>query len=162
MERFAAALLIPTKLAWIMSPISVLLNWVPLISAMDRVSIHIAGVAIIAAGIVFTSLSQFAMGNSWRVGIDPKHRTALVTSGPFRWVRNPIYDGLLVFAAGNVFLIPTWLSLSCLAMLVICIEVQVRAVEEPYLVREHGEAYLRWAANSGRFIPYIGRFSRHS
>jgi protein-S-isoprenylcysteine O-methyltransferase Ste14 len=33
----------------------------------------------------------------------------------------------------------------------------VRQVEEPYLVRTHGEAYRSWAAGVGRFLPGIGR-----
>lgn len=158
MELLSAALIIPTKLALMMSPVSILLGRMSLIPAMDHLAVHVSGVMIAIGGIVLTSLSQFAMGNSWRVGIDYRQRTALVTTGPFRWVRNPIYDGLLIFAGGNVLIIPTWLSLTSFVMLVVWIEVQVRLVEEPYLLREHGETYRGWAAHSGRFLPFIGRF----
>jgi protein-S-isoprenylcysteine O-methyltransferase Ste14 len=37
------------------------------------------------------------------------------------------------------------------------VELQVRAVEEPYLRLVHGEAYAIYAANTGRFVPGIGR-----
>jgi protein-S-isoprenylcysteine O-methyltransferase Ste14 len=162
MALLAATLIVPTKIAWLMSPVSILLGWLSMIPAMDRIVFHLAGVAIAASGILMTSLSQFAMGDSWRMGIDSQRRTSLVTTGPFRWVRNPIYDGVLVFAAGNALIIPTWLSMTCLAMLVVSLEVQVRAVEEPHLLREHGEPYRRWAARSGRFIPYVGRLTPYS
>ncbi len=33
----------------------------------------------------------------------------------------------------------------------------VRVVEEPHLLRLHGEAYRRWAAATGRFLPGLGR-----
>ncbi len=39
----------------------------------------------------------------------------------------------------------------------IALEIQVRLVEEPYLQRVHGEAYRRYAARTGRFMPWIGR-----
>jgi protein-S-isoprenylcysteine O-methyltransferase Ste14 len=39
-------------------------------------------------------------------------------------------------------------------------QVQVRAVEEPYLSLAHGEAYARYAARVGRFLPGVGRIPR--
>lgn len=41
-------------------------------------------------------------------------------------------------------------------MLLAAIEVQVRAVEEPYLVRTHGTTYVRYAERVGRFLPQLG------
>ncbi len=38
-------------------------------------------------------------------------------------------------------------------------QVQVRAIEEPYLVRTHGAAYTGYAARTGRFLPGIGRLT---
>ena len=38
------------------------------------------------------------------------------------------------------------------------LELQVRAVEEPYLLRTHGDAYRAYAARVGRFLPGVGRF----
>jgi protein-S-isoprenylcysteine O-methyltransferase Ste14 len=39
----------------------------------------------------------------------------------------------------------------------ISIQIQVRLVEEPSLLRVHGEDYRRYAARTGRFVPGIGR-----
>jgi protein-S-isoprenylcysteine O-methyltransferase Ste14 len=157
MERVSAALIAPTKVAWLMAPVSVLLGWMSFIRMLDSPAVHVIGVVVAIAGIIMTSVSQFAMGNSWRVGIDSANRTPLITVGPFRWVRNPIYDGLLIFAAATVLIIPTWLAVISFILLIACIEVQVRCVEEPHLLREHGKAYRSWAAHTGRFIPFVGR-----
>ncbi|MGC4763322.1 hypothetical protein ACLQ20_10755 [Micromonospora sp. DT46] len=43
------------------------------------------------------------------------------------------------------------------AVLVASVQVQVRAVEEPYLIRTHGATYLMYAARTGRFWPGLGR-----
>ena len=157
MARFAALLIGAAKVAWLMAPVSILLGWLSLISAMDNRELHIAGIAAAVFGMIVTVYGQFAMGDSWRVGIDSTQRTALVTDGPFRWVRNPIYDGLLIFAAGIVLIIPTWLALISFGMLIVSIEVQVRCVEEPYMLGMHGQSYRSWAARTGRFIPFVGR-----
>jgi protein-S-isoprenylcysteine O-methyltransferase Ste14 len=100
------------------------------------------------------------MGSSWRVGVDPSERTALRTDGPFRWVRNPIFSWMILTAAGLALLVPNTASLAGLAALVFGIELQVRLVEEPYLLRTHGEAYASWASLTGRFFPGIGRLPR--
>jgi protein-S-isoprenylcysteine O-methyltransferase Ste14 len=57
-------------------------------------------------------------------------------------------------------MVPNTVSLAGLVVTIAAIELQVRAVEEPYLLRVHGDAYARYAAAVGRFLPGIGRL-RH-
>jgi protein-S-isoprenylcysteine O-methyltransferase Ste14 len=97
------------------------------------------------------------MGDSWRIGLDPDERTALVRSGVYRLVRNPIYAGMVLFAVGQVVARPNALVVAAAAVMVVGVEIQVRAVEEPYLVHTHGGAYRTWAASTGRFVPMLGR-----
>jgi protein-S-isoprenylcysteine O-methyltransferase Ste14 len=42
------------------------------------------------------------------------------------------------------------------ALLVLTIELQVRVVEEPYLLTVHGDAYRDYLAGVGRFVPGVG------
>ena len=53
------------------------------------------GFALMLVGILSTLWAQLAMGDSWRSGVDVGERTRLVTSGPFAWVRNPIFTSML-------------------------------------------------------------------
>lgn len=119
-----------------------------------------AGLVLVAAGTAGTLWAQIAMGASWRIGVDPAERTALVTHGPFRWVRNPIFTAMLVGLAGLVLLVPGPLAALAFAATLAGVEIQVRAAEEPYLLRTHGAAYLRWASRTGRFLPGVGRLAR--
>jgi protein-S-isoprenylcysteine O-methyltransferase Ste14 len=64
---------------------------------------------------------------------------------------------MTVASAGLVLLAPNALSLASFAVLLLALEVQVRAVEEPYLLEMHGDAYRRYAAATGRFVPGVGR-----
>lgn len=116
-----------------------------------------AGAVACGAGTLFLLWSQGAMGTSWRIGVDDREVTGLVTGGPFAWVRNPIFSGMLFSAAGFVLLLPNRVAVAAYAMLVVAIELQVRFVEEPYLERVHGETYRRYRARVGRFFPGIGR-----
>jgi protein-S-isoprenylcysteine O-methyltransferase Ste14 len=120
-------------------------------------TLHAIGAILTAVGIGGTLWAQLAMGDSWRVGVDPDARTDLVARGPFRWVRNPIYSWMTLASAGLVLVSPNALAAASLLALLIALEIQVRAVEEPYLERTHGDAYRRYAASTGRFLPGIGR-----
>lgn len=121
----------------------------------DR-ALDAAAVAALAVGAALLWWAQGAMGASWRIGVDEAERTALVTHGPFAWVRNPIFTGLIVSGAGLVLALPTTTSVLTLAALIAAVELQVRAVEEPYLLRAQA-GYRAYAARVGRFVPGVGK-----
>ena len=64
------------------------------------------GVALCIFGILFSSYAQFAMGEQWRIGVDPDEKTKLVTKGIYGKIRNPIYTGCIVFGTGLLILSP--------------------------------------------------------
>jgi protein-S-isoprenylcysteine O-methyltransferase Ste14 len=96
------------------------------------------------------------MGDAWRIGVREDERTQLVAEGAFAVVRNPIFSCMLVTAAGLVVLMPNWLSVASFAALLVAVELQVRFVEEPYLLRTHGQRYRDYASRVGRFVPGLG------
>ena len=109
------------------------------------------------AGTILTVAAQFAMGRAWRVGVDASERTELVAHGLFGLARNPIYSGMLLACAGLTLLSFTWAGCIAYGSLVLGLELQVRSVEEPYLLRVHGMRYQAYAARVGRFVPGVGR-----
>jgi len=124
------------------------------IDALDRTAIQVAGAALAGAGIALTVMAQFAMGDSWRVGVDPDERTSLVTGGLFSIVRNPIYTGLVATFAGIALLAPNVLTIGGELLLIAAVELETRLLEEPYLARVHGREYTDYC---GRFVPGLGR-----
>ncbi len=138
------------------SPALVLLGALDPIAALDGVVGHALGVVLAVAGIVSIFGAQLAMGNAWRVGVDPEERTQLVTGGPFGLVRNPIYSAMIPKIAGLALMVPTVLAIAGLVCLVVALELQVRMVEEPHLLRVHGDAYATYASRVGRFVPGLG------
>jgi protein-S-isoprenylcysteine O-methyltransferase Ste14 len=84
--------------------------------ALDRPVVAAAGLVLMVAGSVVTVWAQFAMGRSWRIGVDTSERTELVTRGPFRSVRNPIYTAMLVTVTGIALAIPNVLAGILLAL----------------------------------------------
>lgn len=138
------------------SPALVLHGALDPIAALDGVIGHALGVVLAVAGIALTFGAQLAMGDAWRVGVDPEERTQLVTDGPFELVRNPIYSAMGPTVLGLALMVPTALAIVGLISLAIALELQVRTVEEPYLLDVHGDAYATYAARVGRFLPGLG------
>lgn len=155
-EWLGGMLFVAAMIAAAVAPIAELVGWVaPIVRPSPAVAW--LGIAVVLVAIAGTYRAQIAMGKSWRIGVDASERTALVTEGPFRLVRNPIFTGLLASGLGFVLLLPNVLSIAAFFAMLAAIELQVRFVEEPYLRRTHGEAYAAYCRRVGRLVPGIGR-----
>ncbi|MEU4779686.1 isoprenylcysteine carboxylmethyltransferase family protein [Micromonospora sp. NPDC023633] len=124
---------------------------------LDNRPLHVVGLVVTVVGIGATLAAQLAMGASWRIGVDPDERTTLVTSGAFGLARNPIFTAMAATTLGLALMVPNAVSLAAWLALLIALQLQVRAVEEPYLIATHGDDYRRYAARVGRFLPGLGR-----
>jgi protein-S-isoprenylcysteine O-methyltransferase Ste14 len=131
-------------------------NVIQPIRILTTVWIQVAGIAVAMIGIAATVYAQLEMGDSWRIGVDEQETTTLVHTGVFGRVRNPIYTAMFTFGLGIALVTPNLVACAGFALLVSTIELQVRRVEEPHLLRTHGAAYRAYTASVGRFIPGIG------
>jgi len=162
--RALRILWIPTVVLWI---------FVPIISAFHTFDLWffhplpvnriVQWVAVIVAIVAFviTWICWRNMGKSWRMGINPQEKTELVFSGPFAYVRNPIYglSQLLMLCAMIVAPMPLMFVVGMIH--VSFMQWEVRR-EEKYLLAQHGEAYQGYLNNVGRFIPKSLRAYRRS
>ena len=115
----------------------------------------LAGLLLCASGVLVIAIAQRQMGASFRIGIDDA-KTTLVSRGLFRWVRNPIYSGLLSMLLGVTLVIPCLASVFLGVAAAAAIAVHTR-LEEHHLLELHGDAYRSYAAGVGRFVPGVGR-----
>ncbi|WP_437979200.1 isoprenylcysteine carboxylmethyltransferase family protein [Sorangium sp. So ce295] len=137
------------------APIAELVAWVGPLAEPGPMAVGL-DVAMTISGTLGTLRSQGAMGESWRVGVSEAERTSLVTRGPFALMRNSIFSFMMLAALGMMLIVPNAAALASFVALVIAIELQVRFVEEPYLLRTHGEAYAAYCEKVGRFLPGLG------
>jgi protein-S-isoprenylcysteine O-methyltransferase Ste14 len=112
---------------------------------------------MIAAGYAGTLWCYAAMGDAWRMGVNHTETTTLVTRGPYRRVRHPIYLFQIVILLGVALLLPTVLSLVILGVHLLCVLVKA-ADEESYLLTAHGQTYRDYFVRTGKLFPkWIGR-----
>jgi protein-S-isoprenylcysteine O-methyltransferase Ste14 len=126
------------------------------VDLLDHPFVGALGAVLAAGGILLCLVAQLGMGDSWRIGVDEAETTDLVTAGLFASIRNPIFTAMLVATVGFVLLVPNVWSIGALVALVVGLELQVRYVEEPYLLDTHGATYLQYTQQAGRFLPGIG------
>jgi len=116
----------------------------------------VLGMAVLLGGAVLLVVAQLELGASWRIGIEQGARPGLVTSGVYRFCRNPIFFAILIVLTGYTLLLPTRLSLVLLVSAFVGMRLQV-LTEEAYLSKAYGATYREYARGVGRFLPGIGR-----
>jgi protein-S-isoprenylcysteine O-methyltransferase Ste14 len=112
------------------------------------------GVGLAAIGGALRLWPVFVLGNrfSGLVAIQPGH--ALVTSGPYRFIRHPSYLGLLIGSLGWVLAFRSSIGLLLAALNLIPLIARIRA-EEALLQSEFGQAYENYRSTTSRLIPGI-------
>lgn len=124
------------------------------IDSINFLLFDIIGFVIGLIGLSFCLHAQIKMGISWRVGIDEKVKTDLVTTGLYKYIRNPTYLGLFILNMGVWLIWPTWTIFLMNIIFVVVLDIQVR-YEEDYLLLIHGIKYKDYKESTKRYIPYL-------
>jgi protein-S-isoprenylcysteine O-methyltransferase Ste14 len=113
---------------------------------------YTAGAAIIALGvaIAFSAFRQFRRHETSFKPYEPA--TALITEGPYRYTRNPMYLALSLFYAGIAITADSPWTLALLAPTLVVMHYGVIAREERYLERKFGDAYRRYKSSVRRWL----------
>lgn len=114
-------------------------------------TLKITGTILAIVSFLWIIISQYHMSNSWRIGINYKEETNLITSGVFRYSRNPMFLGVLICYLGNFFIAPNALTLLVLSITYVVLQIQVR-LEENYLSETHKDEYLKYKTKVRRWI----------
>lgn len=109
------------------------------------------GLTLFFISLVWTVVAQSHMKNSWRIGIDTDSKTELVTSGLFSISRNPIFFGMILSLIGLFLITPNALTALFLILGYVLIQIQIR-LEEEFLTKEHGQAYVQYKQKVRRLI----------
>jgi protein-S-isoprenylcysteine O-methyltransferase Ste14 len=86
------------------------------------------------------------------VALKEGHR--LIQSGPYRFVRHPLYSGLILAAVGMGLCVTTWSSLLGIIFLLACFERRA-AREDALLASELGAEFEAYRERTGRLLPRV-------
>ncbi len=80
----------------------------------------------------------------------------LIRSGLYRWVRHPIYTGLLLAILGSAIALDEWRGLAALALATLAFRRKV-AIEERFLTQQFGAAYAHYRDDVPALVPWHRR-----
>lgn len=112
------------------------------------------GVALTACGIAFAAWARFALGGNWSSEITVKEGHELVRSGPYRFVRHPIYSGVLLALFGTAVCIGEIRAAVAFVLFLAGFWVKART-EEALMVAQFGEQYRRYQREVKALIPFV-------
>lgn len=110
------------------------------------------GIACIVFGVV---LSMWSIRTFWHAGtsvVPVRPSTTVVTGGPFRFTRNPMYVALALLYLGAAFWLNTPWPLLLFPVLLFLVQTYVITREERYLERKFGEQYLQYKSRVRRWL----------
>ena len=110
------------------------------------------GAALCALGIATVLWGSVTMHRAGTNVLPNRPATALVTRGPFRYSRNPLYVGLYAAFLGLSYLVQSGWGLLLFVPLALVMHYGVILREERYLERKFGEAYRTYRASVRRYL----------
>ncbi|HEY7053200.1 MAG TPA: isoprenylcysteine carboxylmethyltransferase family protein [Mycobacterium sp.] len=115
--------------------------------------LHGVGLAAFFAGLALAVWARIYIGRNWGMPMSQKIDPELVTSGPYRVVRHPIYSGVILAMIGTAIAISwDWLVV---AVLLGAYFVYSAFVEERTMTERFPDTYPRYRKSSKMLIPYI-------
>lgn len=121
------------------------------ISKLDTLVMKQIGIVILLFALIWTIVAQINMRDSWRIGIDTKNKSELITTGLFAFSRNPVFFGMILSLWGLFLTSPNILTGVFFVLGYILIQIQIR-LEEEFLVKQHGKKYLEYKKRVRRMI----------
>ncbi|HEY7808568.1 MAG TPA: isoprenylcysteine carboxylmethyltransferase family protein [Croceibacterium sp.] len=111
-------------------------------------------VAVSYIGLAIAIWARRTLGRNWSGQPELKQGHELVISGPYTWVRHPIYSGLLVMFLAVPLFWPTTATLALLPVVAVGIQLKLTR-EEALMAGEFPEAWPPYRARTSRVIPLI-------
>lgn len=132
----------PSAMAWTRFPMPAWFRW--------------SGVIITVVGMALEFSTQLNLGKNYSTTLHISEGQSLVTSGPYRYVRHPMYTALIMVGVGIGILSTSWYFLIPFIATGIVVAFRIRREEEA-MIEEFGDEYIQYAQVTGRFFPLIRR-----
>jgi protein-S-isoprenylcysteine O-methyltransferase Ste14 len=116
---------------------------------------RVAGTIVMWLGLGLRAWAVTALGRAFRTTVEVDPDQAVVSTGPYRWVRHPSYTGLLTIVAGYGLVSGNWLALAGCVLLPMPALLRRIRIEEAELTAVLGDRYRAYQAHTKRLIPGV-------
>ena len=112
------------------------------------------GAVLTLAGLLFAVWARVHLGRNWSATITLKENHDLITSGPYRIVRHPIYTGLLLGLVGLALARGEWRGILAVAIAFGAFWRKLR-IEERWMRAQFGSAYDEYSSRVAALVPFV-------
>jgi len=117
--------------------------------------VYSLGAALVILSFPLLIWTHRSLGANFNTILGTRDRHNLVTHGPYRWVRHPMYSALFLFLLGTLLLTGN-LLVGGFLMVSFLITVGTRVAKEEGILEEaYGEEYRTYKSRTGRFVPRL-------
>ena len=110
------------------------------------------GAALAWAGAAIAIWARLSIGDNWSARVNVKVGHQLVRSGPYAYVRHPIYSGFLLSAIGTALTVGEWRALVAVVIVGVVHSLKARR-EERMMSAEFGDSYAEYRRHTGFLVP---------
>jgi protein-S-isoprenylcysteine O-methyltransferase Ste14 len=137
-------------IAYIINP-----NWLAWADLHLPFWIRWIGIGAALVGFALLHWAQVTLGKSWSDTPRLMKGQTLITSGPYRTIRHPIYTAFILILGSTLLISSNWLIGLCWAGMTILEVVSRISFEEPLMIEYFGDQYREYMKKSGRLLPRI-------
>lgn len=130
-------------------------NWLAFASLPFPVWLRWTGVGIALFGFALLQWAQVTLGKSWSDTPRMMRDQRLITNGPYRSIRHPIYTAFILILGSTLFISSNWLIGLCWAGMTILEVISRIGFEESLMIEYFGEQYHEYMKKTGRLLPKV-------
>jgi len=116
-------------------------------------AIDVLGVMLVLAGLGLSIWARLNLGDNWSGTVSLKENHSLVRTGPYKYVRHPIYSGILLGICGSSVVIGEWRGLIGFAFALGALAHKSKAEER--IMRQTFPEYEEYAAKTAALVPFV-------
>jgi protein-S-isoprenylcysteine O-methyltransferase Ste14 len=137
-------------LAWMINP-----RWMTWSAVPLPIWPRWAGVLPLLAGCALLIWTFRSLGRNLTDTVVTRQQHTLISHGPYRWVRHPLYSSAALFIGALSLIAANWFFLVT-GVVLLCVLIMRTRIEEANLVARFGDSYRTYMERTGRFLPRIG------
>jgi protein-S-isoprenylcysteine O-methyltransferase Ste14 len=112
------------------------------------------GCCLVVLGLSFSVWARIYLGRNWSGRVTVKENHELIRTGPYTFVRHPIYTGLLLAILGTALAVGEWRGLLALLLMTISYWRKLQ-IEERMMRETFGEEYGRYSEHTCALVPFL-------
>ena len=112
------------------------------------------GLSISIIGALIACISRFTLGKNWSLSIQQKESHVLIMDGIYKYVRHPIYTGLLLLFIGNALIVGDYRAILAVIIVFASFWLKLKK-EEKWMMEIFGTKYMEYKNQTSALIPFL-------